>query len=97
MIDGSGVHSLPSPLCHSLCHPPCHARTGKAIAPHFDKLSVDHPGIKFMKLNIETPALSKTVQGHGITAMVRGVCVCVRVCVCVCVRVCVCVYVSVWE
>uniref|UniRef100_A0A7S3RAM9 Thioredoxin domain-containing protein n=1 Tax=Dunaliella tertiolecta TaxID=3047 RepID=A0A7S3RAM9_DUNTE len=41
----------------------------RTIAPHFSKLSIEHPNIKFMKLDIETPGLSKTVQGHGITAM----------------------------
>ncbi|KAL6765567.1 thioredoxin-like protein [Haematococcus lacustris] len=44
--------------------PPC-----KAIAPKFEELSLAHPSIKFLKLDIDTPELSGIVQQNGITGV----------------------------
>ncbi|KAJ9518954.1 hypothetical protein QJQ45_026205 [Haematococcus lacustris] len=44
-------------------------RVSKAIAPKFEELSLAHPSIKFLKLDIDTPELSGIVQQNGITGV----------------------------
>jgi hypothetical protein len=44
---------------------------GKAIAPIYEQLAKQYPGVKFLKVDIDNDGLSQVVQEHGITGVVR--------------------------
>lgn len=42
---------------------------GRFIAPEFDKLSVAHPDVTFVKVDIDQDALASTVRAAGVSAV----------------------------
>lgn len=47
-----------------------HNNTGKRIAPVYDQLSVAHPAVKFLKVDIDNEDLEGTVRAAGISSVV---------------------------
>jgi thiol-disulfide isomerase/thioredoxin len=43
---------------------------GKAIAPIYEQLAKQYPGVKFLKVDIDNDGLMQVVQEHGITGVV---------------------------
>eukprot|EP00199_Chlamydomonas_sp_CCMP681_P003390 CAMPEP_0119105128 /NCGR_PEP_ID=MMETSP1180-20130426/3182_1 /TAXON_ID=3052 ORGANISM="Chlamydomonas cf sp, Strain CCMP681" /NCGR_SAMPLE_ID=MMETSP1180 /ASSEMBLY_ACC=CAM_ASM_000741 /LENGTH=177 /DNA_ID=CAMNT_0007090111 /DNA_START=37 /DNA_END=571 /DNA_ORIENTATION=- len=41
----------------------------KFIAPHYEEMAKQNPGVTFLKVDIDTPSLSKTVEEHTITGV----------------------------
>jgi thiol-disulfide isomerase/thioredoxin len=46
---------------------------GKAIAPIYEQLARQYPGVRFLKVDIDSDALAQVVQEHGITGVVSSV------------------------
>ena len=42
------------------------------VAPLYAQLSLKHPDVKFLKVDIDTPELAATVSAAGVSAVVRG-------------------------
>ena len=42
---------------------------GRFIAPEFDKLSVAHPDVTFVKVDIDQDGLANTVRAAGVSAV----------------------------
>jgi thiol-disulfide isomerase/thioredoxin len=46
---------------------------GKAIAPIYEQLAKQYPGVRFLKVDIDSDELAQVVQEHGITGVVSSV------------------------